>query len=53
MKHTSKSKSLSGSAGTICFINQEARSAANFVAFVKYFLKKRWRKNKKGLSEAA
>jgi len=52
MKHTSKSKSLSGAAGTIYLVNQEARSAAFLGAYVKYFFEKRWRKNKKGISEA-
>ena len=40
MKHTSKSKSLSGAAGTIYLANQEARSAAFLEVNVKYFLKK-------------
>jgi hypothetical protein len=37
----------------ICLIDQEARSAAFLGANVKNFLKKRWRKNKNGISEAA
>jgi len=40
MKRTSNQKVHPGAAGTICLVNQEARSAAFFEANVKYFLKK-------------
>jgi hypothetical protein len=53
MKHTSKSKSLFQLSRKICLIDQEVRSAAFLGANVKNFLKKGWRKNKNGISEAA
>ena len=47
MKHTSKSKSLTGAAGIIYLVNQEARSAAFLGVYVKCFLKKGGEKIKK------
>lgn len=47
MKHTSKSKSLFGVAGTIYLVNQEAQSAAFLGVYDKCFLKKSGEKIKK------
>jgi hypothetical protein len=52
MKHTSKSEVYFGRAETIYLIDQEAQSAAFLEVNVKDFLKKKWRKNKNGISEA-
>ena len=52
MKHTSKSEVYFGRAETIYLIDQEAQSAAFLKINVKGFVKKRWRKNKNGISEA-